>query len=73
MMDLADWSWLVSYHDFQAARGGADLGRELDIQGRYSPTGNLSLHFKLAHYRADTLSTDATKVMLWSSWSFDAL
>jgi hypothetical protein len=72
-MDRDDWSWLVSYHDFQAARGGADLGRELDVQARYSLAESLSLHFKLAHYSADTLSTDVTKVMLWASWDLDAL
>ncbi len=70
-MDRKDWAWLVAYHDFQAARGGADLGRELDLQARYSWTEALSCHFKLARYWADTLSRDTTKIMLWASWSLD--
>jgi hypothetical protein len=72
-MDQKDWAWLVAYHDFQAARGGADLGRELDLQARYSSTERLSFHFKLARYWADTLSRDTTKVMLWASWRLDVI
>jgi hypothetical protein len=70
-IDQDRWSGLVSYHDFQAARGGADLGRELDFQARYSSTERLSLHVKAARYWADTLSTDVTKLMVWTSWSFE--
>ncbi len=66
-MDRERWSWLLAYHDFQAVRGGAGLGRELDFQARVSATRSLSFHLKVAHYRAGTFSTDATKVMLWSS------
>jgi hypothetical protein len=71
-MDRERWAWLVAYHDFQAVRGGADLGREMDLQARFSATRSLSFHFKLAHYRADTLSTDTTKVMLWTTLGLDA-
>ncbi len=70
-MDRERWSWLVSLHDFEAARGGAGLGREVDFQGRFSPTDTLSLFLKVAHYRADTWLTDATKVMFWTTWTFD--
>ncbi len=70
-MDRERWSWLVAYHDFRAARGGAELGTEVDLQARWSAAGSLSLWFKVAHYLADTLSTDVTKVMLWTTWSFD--
>ena len=72
-IDRKTWAAYVAYHDFQAARGGADLGREVDLQARYSATRALSLHFKLARYWADTLSQDTTKVMLWATWSLDVL
>ena len=70
-MDRERWSWLLSYHDFEAARGGAPLGTEIDFQGRFSPMPPLSLFLKIARYRAETLSTDTTKVMFWTSWTFD--
>lgn len=70
-MDLARWSWLVDYHDFRAARGGAELGTEVDLQARWAATGSLAFWLKVAHYMADTWSTDVTKVMLWTTWSFD--
>mgnify|MGYP001818189705 FL=1 len=72
-IDRKTWAGYVAYHDFQAARGGADLGREVDLQARYSATRALSLHFKLARYWADTLSQDTTKVMLWATWGLDVL
>jgi hypothetical protein len=71
VMDRDRWSWLLSYHDFVAARGGAPLGTEIDFQGRFSPTSSLAFYLKIAHYRADTLSTDVTKAMFWTSWTFD--
>jgi hypothetical protein len=70
-MDRDRWSWMVSLHDFEAARGGAGLGRELDFQGRFSATNALAFFLKVAHYRADTWLTDATKVMFWTTWTFD--
>ena len=70
-MDRERWSWLLAYHDFQAVREGADLGRELDFQARLSATQRLSFHVKMAHYRADTPSTDTTKLMLWTSLGLD--
>ncbi len=69
-MDRKSWSWMVAYHDFQAAQGGAGLGTEVDFLARYTVSEPLSFFFKIAHYTAETLSTDVTKVMLWSSWSF---
>ncbi len=70
-MDRESWSWVVAYHDFQAALGNSRLGTELDLVARYTPTDPLSLFLKVAHYTADTLSTDVTKVMLWATWRFD--
>ncbi|MGD8439943.1 MAG: alginate export family protein [Holophagae bacterium] len=70
-MDRDRWSWLVDYHIFEAARGGERQGTELDLQIRFSPTKDLDLYLKGAHYMADTWLTDVTKVMMWASWSFD--
>jgi len=70
-MDRNRWSWLLDYHDFRAARGGDRQGTEVDFQARYTPVDPLSVYLKVAHYMADTLLTDVTKVMVWASWSFD--
>ena len=69
--DRPRWSWLVGYHDFDAANGGDNLGRELDMVARYAITEPLELFLKVARYDADTWLTDVTKVMIWASWSFD--
>ena len=69
--DQPRWSWMVGYHDFDAAKGGDNLGRELDMVARYAVTEPLELFLKVARYDADTWLTDVTKVMLWASWSFD--
>ena len=65
------WSWLVAYHDFDAALGGDNLGRELDMVARYVVRDPLEVFLKVARYEADTWLTDVTKIMLWASWSFD--
>jgi hypothetical protein len=70
-MQTDRWSWLLAYHDFEAVRGGAGLGTEIDFQGGYEITDPLSVFLKVARYDADTWLTDVTKVMLWASWSFD--
>jgi hypothetical protein len=64
------WSWLIDYHDFQAARGGARLGTEVDLQARYTVADPFSVSLKVARYSADTWLTDITKIMAWASWSF---
>ena len=69
--DRPRWSWMVAYHDFDAASGGDNLGRELDMVARYAVSEPLNLFIKVARYEADTWLTDVTKVMLWASWSFD--
>jgi hypothetical protein len=65
------WSWLVAYHDFDAARGGDNLGRELDMVAGYAVSDPLRVFLKVARYEADTWRTDVTKIMLWASWRFD--
>jgi hypothetical protein len=69
--DRERWAWLLAYHDFEAAVGGAPQGTEIDFQGSYTPVSSLSFFLKVARYRAQTLSTDTTKVMAWTTWSFD--
>ena len=69
--DQPRWSWMVGYHDFDAVKGGDNLGRELDLVARYAVAEPLELFLKVARYDADTWLTDVTKVMLWASWSFD--
>ena len=69
--DRSRWSGMVAYHDFDAARGGGGLGRELDMVARYGVSDPLDLFLKVARYEADTWLTDVTKGMLWASWSFD--
>ncbi len=70
-MDRRQWGWSVAFHDFQAAALDARLGTELDFVARYTPADPLSIFLKVADYRADTLSTDVTKVWLWTTWRFD--
>jgi hypothetical protein len=69
--DRPRWSWLLSYHDFDAALGGESLGRELDMVARFTVRDPLEVFLKVARYDADTWLTDVTKVMLWASWSFE--
>jgi hypothetical protein len=69
--DRERWAWLLAYHDFEAAVGSAPLGTEIDFQGRFTPAPSLSFFLKVAHYRAEALSTDTTKIMAWTTWSFD--
>jgi hypothetical protein len=71
-MEKEKWSWLLAYHDFEAAVGGATLGTEVDFQARYTPIAPLSVFLKVARYRADTYLTDITKIMVWTSWRWDA-
>jgi len=70
-MDRKRWSWLIAYHYFQAALGDDRLGSEIDFVASYKPSDPLSINLKIARYDAGTFASDVTKVMLWSSWSFD--
>ena len=51
----------IALHDFNAAEGGADYGREVDISVSYPLGAKLGLLFKLARYTADQHATDTTK------------
>ena len=54
-------AFAVALHDFKAAEGGADYGREVDISVSCPLGEKLGLLFKLAHYTADQHATDTTK------------
>ena len=49
------------WHDFDATRGGASYGRELDLLASYPLRKNVIALVKFAHYDADAFATDTTK------------
>jgi len=63
-------TWRVVFHDFGAQAGGADYGRELDLQAVVSTPWKQAFGLKAAFYDARDFSTDTTKVWAWSAWSF---
>jgi hypothetical protein len=63
-------SWGAVFHDFGADSGGAHYGRELDLVAVYQTPWRQSLGVKAALYDARELSTDTTKVWVWSAYSF---
>ncbi len=66
----ASFDWLVRYHDFNAERGGASYGSELDLQLLYRAPHGVVVALTGALYDADRFSTDTDKWMLWATWSF---
>ena len=62
--------WLVFYHDFSAATGGASYGTETDIQLTYKTSKGIALGLKGALYDADSHSADTDKWMLWTAYGF---
>jgi hypothetical protein len=56
------------YHDFAAARGGADLGRELDLQATAAITKQLSALVKFADY--DGVPGFASRRKVWVGLEF---
>jgi hypothetical protein len=57
------------YHDFDADRGAAHYGSELDLQ-LVAKTERMALTLKYADYRADTLFTDTDKLWLSVDYAF---
>ena len=51
----------IALHDFNAAEGGADYGREVDISVSYPLGAKLGLLFKLARYTAREHAANTTK------------
>ena len=68
----------LTYHQFDAARGGADYGDEVDLLASYALIENLSLSAKLARYHADQYpvagtppsSFDTTKSWVYAEYKF---
>ena len=59
----------VALHDFTAAEGGADYGREVDLSVSCPLGEKFGLLFKFARYRANEHATDTTKAWLVVSYS----
>ena len=55
---------VAALHDFRAAEGGADYGREADIAIRFPAGKRFALQLKLAHYVADEHASDTTKAWI---------
>ena len=51
----------IALHDFKAAEGGADYGREVDISVSYPLGAKLGLLFKFARYNAREHAANTTK------------
>lgn len=62
--------WQLRYHDFRADTGGSRYGSELDLQATYSAPWKQTFAAKVGVYSADELSTDTSKIWLWTSYSF---
>jgi hypothetical protein len=60
---------LLSWHDFTAERGGADLGTELDFEFTWQLHETLQLGLLLTDYRADTFAVDSRSAALWLSFA----
>lgn len=61
---LGAFKYLLSWHDFRADRGGAALGRELDLQLAWSFADGWGALAKLADYRSDGFGSDSRKLWL---------
>ena len=51
----------IAMHDFSAAEGGVDYGREVDVSVSFPVGENFGLLFKFARYSASGHATDTTK------------
>ena len=57
------------YHDFSAAEGDREDGREIGVSLVFKPIDKLAINAKLARYYADERGTDTTKAWLMFSWN----
>jgi hypothetical protein len=58
---LGPLRYLVAFHDFNADRGGAGYGRELDVQLSWAFAPKWNAIAKLADYRSDGFGSDQRK------------
>ncbi|HFD92709.1 MAG TPA: hypothetical protein ENJ22_05415 [Gammaproteobacteria bacterium] len=56
---------LAVYHDFQADKGSADYGTEVDLLAARKFAKRYTVGLKYAGYRADTWQVDTDKFWLW--------
>ena len=54
----------LTYHDYRAAQGGTDHGREFDVMASYPVRDNFSALLKFARYDAESHATDTSKYWL---------
>jgi len=67
---LGPVKWQVRYHDFRADTGGSRYGSELDFVAVYASPWKQTFALKGGFYSADEFSKDASKIWLWTSYSF---
>ncbi len=58
------------YHDFQADKGGADYGSEVDLLAARKFAKNYTAGIKYASYNADAFAVDTDKFWLWGELTF---
>jgi len=64
------FSWSAVLHDFGAESSSIDYGREIDLLATWKSSWGPLFGAKAALYEADELSSDTTKVWLWTAYSF---
>ncbi|MBU1308250.1 MAG: hypothetical protein KKE30_01795 [Gammaproteobacteria bacterium] len=65
---LKDVAVTLAYHRFDSDSGSQTYGDEFNASAGYNLNKQLSALLKLAHYQADTLAVDTTKVWLMLSY-----
>jgi hypothetical protein len=58
----------LAYHRFDSDAGSSKYGDEWNASASYALNKQLSALLKLAHYNADTLAVNTTKVWLMLSY-----
>jgi hypothetical protein len=61
--------WSVAWHDFRAARGVADYGREWNAMASLAIGKGWSGMLKLADYRSDDFARDTRKLWIQFEWA----
>jgi len=64
------FSWRAVLHAFDAESSPVDYGRELDLLATWKSRWGPLFGAKAALYEADELSSDTTKLWLWTAYSF---
>ncbi len=67
---LGPIKWQIRYHDFRADTGGSRYGSELDFLATYTASWKQTFALKGGFYNADEFSRDASKIWLWTAYSF---